>query len=318
VAYRSTAFAGHYLYAASYNSSAIIRIDLAAGTAPTYIGMIPDSNNTSSAIAADNTNVWAVSPYTNVLSRIDPTTGTATTITNLPGSGTNVLLSVGGYLYASVAGGLGFTTVYRIEKATGTWQLVAGSGTAGLGDGSYSDAMFAGITGIASDGTSLYVSDSAAGVGTFLRVLGSMKSTTADGGPSGWRETAGGQNPSENGHCFGCAADPVQTDTGALLESAVDVQLTGGRGIELGMSRTYSSAGASTGSTVGYGWASPYAMKLTPAATALGTAYVMQENGSAAADGDSGQERRRDVHLRPQVPADRAVRRHRPAERRDR
>ncbi|WP_199517381.1 RHS repeat-associated core domain-containing protein, partial [Nucisporomicrobium flavum] len=214
--------------------------------------------------------------YYGTLNRADTTTGTATQIaTGLPSTSLTALLSVGDYLYATYASSGGTAlTLTRIAKNGGAPALMAGSG-AGHVDGVYSEARFTGLTGIATNGSVVYVAD-----GTWLRRIRGVKRPVDSGGPSLFGETNGGSNPSESEPCNACYGHPIQTDTGALFETVTDLSVED-RGSTLSMARTYGSTGAATASVVGYGWAWAYGMnvKELPQST---TVVVSQENGSTA------------------------------------
>ena len=112
------------------------------------------------------------------------------------------------------------------------------------------------------------------------------------GGPTYPDETAGGSNPSEA--CSqACHGDPVNTATGELFESVVDLEVPG-LGPGLAWSRTYSSQVAGDDTGLGFGWSGSYAMRLVGVGSAgLGSPWVdvVQENGSRvrfAADGAGG------------------------------
>jgi len=71
--------------------------------------------------------------------------------------GTGQLVSTGNYLYMT---SFADTELLRITKADGKIVKAAGTPDAGFADGTGTDAWFAGITGVASDGTRLWVADS--------------------------------------------------------------------------------------------------------------------------------------------------------------
>ena len=94
-------------------------------------------------------------------------------------------------------------------------------------------------------------------------------------------------NPSENS-CSVCAADPVNTATGNLNESATDFSIPG-RGPGLSFARTYNSLMASTEGPLGYGWTDSYAMSLSfGSGTPPSTVTVNQEDGSQVTFTNSG------------------------------
>jgi RHS repeat-associated protein len=75
-----------------------------------------------------------------------------------PDLGLGALLGYSGYVYDGAAGG---RVVRAYNPADGTWTNIAGSGSAGNADGTGTEAWFAGITGMAVDGTALWLADSA-------------------------------------------------------------------------------------------------------------------------------------------------------------
>ena len=277
---------GTTFYGVDNGMGGLYRVDMTAGTRTRLSGI----GGYGAPVAADTNAVWLL--YSGSLQRFDLATGNLTTVGALPVdvyAYATTMISVGNYIYTN---GMfqsaqypypQYTGLVRISKADGSTQLIAGGLGAGHLDGVYTDARFDGITGFAATGGNLFVADSSSSGGGSLRALRGVKLPTADGGPSLWRETTGGRNPSEDALCFVCEGDPVQTDTGALLEPASDLQLIGGRGTPAGLSRTYSSAAATTTNALGYGWAWSYGMKLSLPLTSVGTAYLTQENGSVAA-----------------------------------
>ena len=95
--------------------------------------------------------------------------------------------------------------------------------------------------------------------------------------PSG-DETLGGSNPSEPGFTQPSATCyPVDCATGDFYHSFSDLSIPG-RGMALGLERTYNSLAAATNGPFGYGWASSYAMSL--AVDGSGNVTISQENGS--------------------------------------
>ncbi|MEV4350300.1 DUF6531 domain-containing protein [Actinoplanes sp. NPDC049596] len=258
---------GRWLYIAG--SSNLWRYDLVSGnrftSVPTNARLYGGARN----IAADGSYVYQPDGLGS-LYRIDPATGATTQITaTLPYTAVQALVSVGDFLYAAYASNTSpytATTITRISKNYGTTALIAGSGLVGHVDGLYGDASFTAITGLASDGKYLFAAD-----GSSLRKILKAKIPVAPGGPSLPGETIGGSNPSEAAPCNACHGDPVQTDTGALVEPATDVTVYD-HGGTLSMSRTYGSNAASTKNALDFGWAWPYGMAVSQpsASTALG------------------------------------------------
>ncbi len=226
--YLSISIAGQKLYAwghAGYRDM-LYTWDLTTGTILHWASP-PGGIWGAVAIAADNTSVWIVGGNGDSLYRLNPVTSETTRVGTPPlgWAPTRTLLSVGDYLYTTL-GTQAFpdarTRLIRISKSDGSAELIAGQQTAGDADGLYADAQFSNITGIASDGTDIFVADSADASGS-VRQLKKAKLPVDNGGPSLWRETAGGYNPSLSAPCVAaCHADPVQTDTGALFEPATD------------------------------------------------------------------------------------------------
>ncbi|MCL2848468.1 MAG: DUF6531 domain-containing protein [Micrococcales bacterium] len=112
------------------------------------------------------------------------------------------------------------------------------------------------------------------------------------GGPGLPGETAGGSNPSQ-ACAQTCHGDPVNTATGEFFEHMVDLEVPG-LGPGLVWARTYGSQVASDDTGLGFGWSSPYTMRLVGSGGAgLASPWVdvVQENGSRvrfAADGLGG------------------------------
>jgi RHS repeat-associated protein len=274
-----TSITGQYVYGRSNNT--IYRWDLTTGTSKTISTSAP-----SGQVVGDATNVWIIHAGTRAVHRMAVDTGTSVMLTNqLPLPATSdatptAVLSVGDYLYLNVNNGTSyFPSLARINKTSGFMEVIAGSGVAGYADGVYTDAQFGNITGIAAADGKFYIADTHYAFGARVRVVRAVKRPVAIGGPSLYRETVGGYNLAGYAPCNACHGDPVQTDTGALLEPVKDLE-TAGRGLALTMARTYSSTAAETSTAVGYGWAWRYGMNLTQPANQQGQVLITQENGS--------------------------------------
>ncbi|MBG0831872.1 hypothetical protein HS041_29615 [Planomonospora sp. ID67723] len=267
--YNQVAVIGNTLYGyIDARWPSIDRYDLVTGTFRTLTYSAPSGR----VMAGDENYLWLVSNST--LYRIDRATGGSTTITtSLPSLPFTGALLAGDYLYGAAQyweSGISYYQVYRISK-TGAVTLVHTGRLLGL------------INGLATDGSRLYLTDST----KRLLSIRKTKLPTYEGGPSLPGETTGGNNPTigapdspEAAACNACHGDPIQTDTGALLEPVTDLRVSDqARALE--MSRTYSSAAASTRSVLGYGWAWPYGMTVTEPVT--GQVLVRQENGSVVA-----------------------------------
>ncbi|MFG1995645.1 putative Ig domain-containing protein [Actinoplanes sp. NPDC048988] len=267
---------GRWVYVSA--GETIWRYDLLSGTRFTAVstGIAPYGAN--GAIAADDTYIYAFDSN-GYLYRVNPNTGGNTVITNSLVKDTfYAVVSAGDYLYASYntqrSGWAAATTIIRISKNDGSTAFIAGSDLVGHVDGLYGNASFEGINGLASDGKFLFAMD-----GPWLRKVTKAKIPVAAGGPSLPGETIGGVNMSEVAYCNSCWGDPVQTDTGALVEPATDLNVND-HGGTFAMSRSYSSEAAGAKSVLGYGWAWPFGMNVVqPAAN---TVTVNQENGSTA------------------------------------
>ncbi|MFB9881802.1 DUF6531 domain-containing protein [Planobispora siamensis] len=270
----SAVVAGDALYTTYDGSSTIHRFDLTNGTARALTTSVPYS----SLLAADDSHVWLTADKT--LYRVDASTGASTTIASLAlPSVPSALLSVGDYLYANTTytdttdpdDPITYFHLYRISKTNGFAALVSSSPLIGA------------VNALASDGTLLYLAE---GPAKRLLAMGKAKLPTEAGGPSLPGETVGGNNPAIGGTdpsqtpaCNACHGDPVQTDTGALLEPVTDLRLSDqARALE--MARTYSSAAAGMRSVLGYGWAWPYGMTVTEPAP--GQVLVTQETAASS------------------------------------
>jgi RHS repeat-associated protein len=75
-------------------------------------------------------------------------------------------------------------------------------------------------------------------------------------------EMVGGGAPVTPGTQVPCVADPINTATGALVESFCDLKVPG-RGVALDFRRSYDSSQASSDGPLGYGWTHSYAMSLS-------------------------------------------------------
>lgn len=96
-------------------------------------------------------------------------------------------------------------------------------------------------------------------------------------GPTATYEAAGGSNPAELNDCFSCVGDPINTSNGEFFETATDLAVPG-RGPALAASRTYSSQRHALDGPFGFGWSSPYSLKVIQQPD--GSVQVHQENGS--------------------------------------
>jgi RHS repeat-associated protein len=147
-----------YLYTSG--TSWIVRVDPSTGATTNWVQV------SAYGLAADPTYLWAADTYSchlpcyTQLARIEFAT-MQVTILPAPNGGSMTsdgqLVSAGDYLYAENYDG---TIVERIAKADGSIVNVAGTSAAGYANGTGTDAWFQKLTGLASDGTNLWGTDS--------------------------------------------------------------------------------------------------------------------------------------------------------------
>ncbi|HEX6752399.1 MAG TPA: RHS repeat-associated core domain-containing protein [Solirubrobacterales bacterium] len=98
-------------------------------------------------------------------------------------------------------------------------------------------------------------------------------------------EGYGGENPGAPDQEPSCTGDPINCATGNLTEEQTDIAPLGGRGPDLGITRTYNAqlaAEQETAGPYGYGWTGPYSAHLVIDEEAeTPTATVHHDNGSA-------------------------------------
>jgi RHS repeat-associated protein len=242
------------------------------------------------AIASDATALWVVVGVTGA------SNGSATGIDRVTLAGGSVtapiadsvlrysspLVSTGGYLYAESQPLPGYPANLRqYTKATSTWVDVAGSGQFGYQDGTGTNASFNQISGIASDGTNLWVTDNS----DRLREVQAIKAPLAGGGPTRPGESWGCGPSSENATQPACT-DFVDPGSGAGVQSATDFSIAS-RGPGLQWSRAYDSQATAADGPLGHGWADNYSMAIITdpynGTGAIGTSPVVdvvEENGS--------------------------------------
>jgi hypothetical protein len=166
-------------------SPKVHRVDPATG-ATTVFATLPSQGATYQiglAIAADSGALWVVEEAKptggdrRFVVRVGVPDATVTTVASgspVPTSGnatyahdfgTHSLVSAGSYLYSGFAprGSTAApqTIVRRINKSDGSITESAGTTSAGWVDGTGMEAWFAGVTGLASDGASIWIADSA-------------------------------------------------------------------------------------------------------------------------------------------------------------
>ena len=254
-------------------SSYVYRIDPITGAVSTLATV---SGNVY-AVAADANYVWAAVAAVagNRIDRISVADGTVTSFVTTDAVGVHALASAGDYLYAARHENLGYGFIRRYRKSDGSRVDPAGTSFASYADGTGTDAWFADIRGIATDGTTLWIADSA---NHRLRRAVQGKLPDAQGGPTRPYETLGAGNPAEKKtDCD--RADPVKCATGNFWEESTDLVIPG-RGVPLRFGRTYNSLAAARDGPLGYGWTHTYAMSVSDDPYTPGTKNVTQENGS--------------------------------------
>jgi RHS repeat-associated protein len=148
------------------NSSQVRRLDTTTGATSLVVNL--GANESGLSIVADATYLWVTEAFSpgygcrNQLLRITISDGSMAYYIGSPGAcsslvGTSHVISAGNYLYVSTPGDTG---IERITKSDGTVVKVAGTSGAGNVDATGTDAWFSKITGLASDGTALWVNDS--------------------------------------------------------------------------------------------------------------------------------------------------------------
>ncbi len=162
--FRAISIAGKKLYTwgNSGGSSVLSTWDLTTNTRVS--GFAPYLMYWTYAIAADDSYVWMIhgDGDSRTLYRMNPVTYEYISVAYLPlagGGSTTALLSVGDYLYANIGSKVepnGHSNLVRIRKSDGASQLIAGT------IASPTSQWIHDITGIASDGTKLYIADSSA------------------------------------------------------------------------------------------------------------------------------------------------------------
>ncbi len=186
------------------------------------------------------------------------------------------IVSTGKYLYTvgnarPVPPACNCPTIYRFVKSSGSSSdIIAGGAVGGYQDGVGVGAYFAGISGFATDGAHLYATDT-----------GNQKV----------RLLAPGQYPHDvvpNASKCNCqyraVGQPVDVQSGNFYHSFADIGIPGRSG-GIGVTRTYSASNANLDGPFGFGWSSPYSMRLQdgPYTTSTGPVkQVVQENSAVA------------------------------------
>lgn len=275
-------------------NSTVFRIDPTDGTSSTA-ARIPAATSGwvthAQSLTADDRYLWFASyeeyrdivpRYQNAwITRIDVRTGEQVVLpAGVPRTGYPSLVSAGDYLYAATT-----REVVRIAKSDGATVSIAGDADAGgYRDGNASEARFSSISGIASNGTSLFVLDQ-----NNRRIRSLVQGTwpttgVGSSGPSR-AETTGGRNPSQaQSQC--CHGDPVNSATGELWDSVTDLRASTS-GLPLAQHRHFSTWRKNEAGALGHGWSTDVEMHVRRTASATGSGLagasaveVVQENGS--------------------------------------
>ena len=147
------------LYWSDY--STVFRMDPATTTYTSFVGL---ANSTYIyGMSVDSTDVWVntVIASKSALVRVSLTSATQTTVVPDTGLALGNITAVGNYIYGGAVApkGGGAPLLRRYAKADGSFVDLAGAAN-GFQDGTGTDAWFSSVSGVASDGTSLYVADS--------------------------------------------------------------------------------------------------------------------------------------------------------------
>lgn len=186
------------------------------------------------------------------------------------------IVSAGKYLYAvgnarPAPPACNCPAIYRYVKSSGNISdVIAGGAVGGYQDGVGVGAFFAGISGFATDGNRIYASDSG---NHRIRLLAPGQY------PHDGLRNAAKCNCQQRQH-----KKPIDVQTGNFYHSFADIGIPGRSG-GIGISRTYSATRAGVDGPFGFGWSSPYSMRLQdgPYSTATGPVkQVVQENGAVA------------------------------------
>jgi YD repeat-containing protein len=296
---------GNLYMSTSYGGGApgVIEANLSTDAVSTYVpasSFPAPSGQTAAyvegAIAADSSDLWVTAELMSVSNGnydgwglYEIPTGTSSPSATLVDTytskvGLNALVSAGAYLYADSIASASDPVVVQINKSTGASALSAGNPSANSGNGVGSAAGFYSLTGLASDGASLWVVDA-----------GNRIVRQDVGAPQGAALTSanleGGGNPAQPCSCQAHAATnkgerPVNDQTGDFWHTFTDLSVPG-YGQALDFTRTYNSdpAALAVSGSFGPGWSFSYGMSLSLSGS---TATITQENGSQVSFTDSG------------------------------
>ncbi len=273
-----------FLYVVQGNT--VRRIDPISGNEWDIVSGIPVLALTS--VTADSAALYMVgNSSTNndrYLMKVTLSSLALTTMVTYPASDTwkpYRLAVAGAYIYATdqvYLPGCTCSAIYRLKKSTpASKTLIAGGVTGGYQDGVGVSAYFNGVSSLATDGKNIYAADSG---NHLIRLLVPGQYPKGDALP----------NPG------GCPCQqrpigpPVEAGSGNFYHSFADIGIPGRAG-GIGVSRTYSASVAGQDGMFGWGWSSPYSMRIDPGpyTTTTGpTMRVTQENSTVAQFGWNG------------------------------
>jgi RHS repeat-associated protein len=200
-------------------TSSLQRVDPTTGATTTFLSL----GDNGYAITSDSTYLWVAGWGSNGYHIFRVTIADKTLWTLASGNadlGMNALQSTGDYLYGAARSG---NLIRRYTKSTGAFVNIAGTGTAGYADGTGSDAWVSGVTGIASDGTNLWLADSGnkrfrkAAAGTALPSAQDPAATTTVSENPGAAATIAGSSSTGNVDGTGTNASFLSTMAGAVV-----------------------------------------------------------------------------------------------------
>ena len=312
---------GHYVYA---RACGLIRFDPATGaTSKVSLSGMQGGSLVGLTVGPDRF-LYGISAYAADMHiyRIDPVTGGATIWATLPNPGTADCMSAYSLtsdstnLYALVTGitnGCYYDYNHRIQqisfvdKTVTQWPvdntLDLSRNIESFGDSIYATTTSGALVRIpkalptaATFASGIYANDIASDGRVFYTVSASsnqlvqLTPVPAPAARAGLYEAdalSGGSNPSTLATTCSCA-DPVNTATGTLSETASDLSLPG-RGPGIAVTRSYDSGNANRTGIFGYGWTSnnQASLRLDPnqgsgTLTTSPVVQVVQENGSTA------------------------------------
>jgi RHS repeat-associated protein len=243
-----------FLYVAG--AAHVYRVDVVNGTYTNFYDF--DIYHQGISIASDSTYLWVSTDWLpsgvcgTQLLRITISSGEVKTY-SIPGygcpfiTGHGQLVSAGNYLYVSSGGDTG---VERITKTTGAIGTLVG-GISGWVDDSWNRARFSKVTGLASDGTNLWVDDSD---NHRFREVQFVPLLAQEIGP--------GSSPDATAP-RAMSGDPVDTSSGNFTWSVTDAAVPG-IGMPFVYSRSYSTLLPRQGARLGYGWTDCFDAFLEP------------------------------------------------------